>query len=444
MSRFPRLTAPLVPLCAVALLLGACGEPEALRTRTQAVGEPLGEYPSYVERLVLYFSNRARTAPTDFNPDDPYDPTPPLQWDLDLSKAARFHATHIIEASCWCEDHSSCCALTGTGDDVACDGAPTGCGATSPADRVSRFSGSYGGENMAMGQTTAAQAIEGWTFSPGHWANMNSAGYSKLGTGNFETAWVQDFGVGGGAIPPIGDGIHFADGQSMRFGITYFQRNTGGPRTALVIVDGECHDLELVHGTPELGAFETAVSLPAGCHRYYFHFTDGNGNDITYPSFGSFGAASGGGACEFFIDTRPADTCSPSGQTCMTGDTRHCYTGPFGTEAVGICEAGVERCVGGQWTGECRLEVGPVDELCDNALDDDCDGEVDEDCGSPEDVGAPDAGNMDDGSETAVSDPGSKEDGGGCATAPSRHPDAPSGLLLLMIAAVCGRRIRRD
>lgn len=368
-------------------LLLACGEVaepidiQMEQTRTLALGEPLGDFPSYSERVLLYLTNQLRVAPTTFNPGEPYDPSPPLRYDVALGRAARFHAQHILDASCWCEDHSSCCDLEMGPDGPQCAGASTGCGVTDAATRVTMFSPAYTGENMAMGQMTPAQAINGWTFSSGHWANINTASHRLLGTGNFETAWVQDFG-GGGSPPVIGDGIHINEGGTTRFGITYYQTDTGGPRTALVIVEGVCHDLQLVHGTPELGSFEVSTSLGQGCHRYYFHFTDGQGNDFTYPSRGSFGVGNSA-ECEFFIEERPADSCSPSGQTCETGDTRACYTGPFGTRNVGACEEGIERCIAGKWTGECLNQVTPVDDFCDGE-DLDCDGTVDEGCVSEE------------------------------------------------------------
>lgn len=437
---FPILLFAITALCTSA----ACGPDLKLpvERRTQALGEPVGDHPAYEERLVHYFTNRARTEPTAFNPDEPYEPTPPLAYDFDLARAARFHAQHIVDQDCWCEDHSSCCSLEGTGEATTCGGATTGCGAESSEDRVARWSPAYTGENMALGQSSAWQAVDGWIHSSGHWQNINSPRSTKIGVGFHPNAWVQDFGSGG-TLPVIGDGIHFADGQTTRFGTTYYQPGTGGPRTALVIVDGECRDLELTYGEPELGAFETAISLEPGCHRYYFHFTDGDGDDHTYPSFGSFGAGVGE-ECPFFIDTRPADTCSPSGQTCETGDTRRCYTGPFGTEDVGICEAGVERCIGGQWTGECRLEVLPGEETCDNDTDDNCDGEVDEGCGAEED-GAPD-----DDSETneetedgtgRSDEPSTKSDpGGGCSSAPT---NSPMNVFWLLAFAVFARRARK-
>lgn len=73
--------------------------------------------------------------------------------------------------------------------------------------------------------------------------------------------------------------------------------------------------------------------------------------------------------CNGFVD----DGCE-----CTPGSERGCYTGSDATRAVGVCVAGVARCVDGTWASECVGEVLPSQEVC-NGSDDDCDGAVDED-----------------------------------------------------------------
>jgi len=56
--------------------------------------------------------------------------------------------------------------------------------------------------------------------------------------------------------------------------------------------------------------------------------------------------------------------------------TRSCYTGPAGTNGVGICHGGTQTCVNGTWS-DCLEEVTPVKEVCNDGLDNDCDGSTD-------------------------------------------------------------------
>ncbi len=64
------------------------------------------------------------------------------------------------------------------------------------------------------------------------------------------------------------------------------------------------------------------------------------------------------------------------GCNCVNGTTQACYTGPNGTNGVGLCTSGTATCVTGNW-GSCAGEVTPTSEICDG-LDNDCDTQSDE------------------------------------------------------------------
>ncbi len=66
------------------------------------------------------------------------------------------------------------------------------------------------------------------------------------------------------------------------------------------------------------------------------------------------------------------------GCDCSEGDTAACYTGPGGTQGVGICAAGTRACNTGFFVGPCLGEVTPQPETCATiGVDDDCDGTSD-------------------------------------------------------------------
>ena len=69
---------------------------------------------------------------------------------------------------------------------------------------------------------------------------------------------------------------------------------------------------------------------------------------------------------------------------------RSCYTGPPGTEGVGICHAGMQTCAEGEW-GACEGEITPQPPAC-NGKDNNCNGRIDDgydiDCGGGGTTGA--------------------------------------------------------
>lgn len=90
---------------------------------------------------------------------------------------------------------------------------------------------------------------------------------------------------------------------------------------------------------------------------------DGTGFDVCMcsGSGGGSGTGSGGGGS--------------GGTSCLPGSTASCYTGPAGTEGIGLCVGGKKTCgADGSAFGPCVGEVTPVVETCATPGDDDCDG----------------------------------------------------------------------
>jgi hypothetical protein len=69
------------------------------------------------------------------------------------------------------------------------------------------------------------------------------------------------------------------------------------------------------------------------------------------------------------------------GCVCVPNQVTSCYSGPAGTQGVGICKAGTQTCnAAGTALGACTGEVTPQGESCLTSADDNCDGQVNEGC----------------------------------------------------------------
>lgn len=69
------------------------------------------------------------------------------------------------------------------------------------------------------------------------------------------------------------------------------------------------------------------------------------------------------------------EDCNGQDAECSPGASQSCYTGPAGTEGVGICQAGTETCDSNGVFGACEGQVLPGTEIPGNGVDEDCDGE---------------------------------------------------------------------
>ncbi len=68
------------------------------------------------------------------------------------------------------------------------------------------------------------------------------------------------------------------------------------------------------------------------------------------------------------------EDCDGHDDVCVTGATHACYTGPTGTEGVGICRGGTKTCDPTGLFGPCIGEILPAAEIPDNGIDEDCNG----------------------------------------------------------------------
>lgn len=108
--------------------------------------------------------------------------SPPLAMEGRLRCAARVHSLDMFERGFF--DHTN----------------PDG---ESPFERMERagYAFAAAGENIAAGQTTPQEVVDGWMQSPGHCSNIMSPDYTQIGVGYVFAAqgqlphyWTQTFG----------------------------------------------------------------------------------------------------------------------------------------------------------------------------------------------------------------------------------------------------------
>ena len=149
----------------------------------------------------------------------------PLKWDPELAQAAQDHSENMGK-----QDFFS----------------HTGKDGSKPWDRTAAAGDDNNriGENIAAGQRTPQEVVQGWMNSPGHRKNILNPDYEYLGVGyheqkpdtgsvNYQRYWTQDFG-GGGTAPQgsnSGNGNSSSDTKDSNSGSNNSQKNNPGSST---------------------------------------------------------------------------------------------------------------------------------------------------------------------------------------------------------------------
>jgi uncharacterized protein YkwD len=137
------------------------------------------------EEEVLTLTNEARAKGFDCDAEGNFGPTTPLKMESRLRCSSRLHSKYMAE--------------TGTFDHTQANG-------STPFDRMKAagYTFNAAGENIAAGQRTPKEVVDGWLKSDGHCANIMNPSFAELGVGyimvtsgpgaKFRTFWTQNFG----------------------------------------------------------------------------------------------------------------------------------------------------------------------------------------------------------------------------------------------------------
>jgi hypothetical protein len=304
-------------------------------------GAPTNSFPSWSERTILVLTNRARADPTTALasclqsgdcPDGPcYSPSPPVVYDYDLNRSARFHSANLVFSSAPLQHPSPCLLVPGIGTayPTSCDGHPScactgmasvcscaGCSCdvssascvTQPIDRIQMFNPAGCAENIAAGYADPGSTMDAWLLEAcpggtcgfntcssgenGHRYNILDPDLQMMGVGvAFETStacilgpWsTQDFGCGASSIPKLVAGTDYPLGQT--FLANWF--DTKPPAKARVNIDGTCFGMSVDRGGGGNATYRQDSNL-SGCHSYAFTFTDSNGVGWNLPGTGAY------------------------------------------------------------------------------------------------------------------------------------------------------------
>ncbi|HEY4194591.1 MAG TPA: CAP domain-containing protein [Mucilaginibacter sp.] len=113
-----------------------------------------------------------------------FPPAPPLIWNNDLENAARGHALDMSERNYF--SHTSK------------DGRSMSDRVTQAGYNFKGYKSFIVGENIAQGQMSIPEVMDGWLKSEGHCRNLMNPMFKEVGVSEIDHYWVQDFG---GRIP---------------------------------------------------------------------------------------------------------------------------------------------------------------------------------------------------------------------------------------------------
>jgi uncharacterized protein YkwD len=156
-------------LAIVAVLLAGCGggggdggDPSPAPAPSPSLaGDPTCGFASF-QTDTLQLINQRRAAGASCGSEGTFGPAPPLAWNDRLAAAALSHAGDMAENDYFAHESR--------------DG-------TTPAQRVSAagYDWSTAGENIAAGQGSVPEVVNGWMNSPGHCANIMNSQFVHFG-----------------------------------------------------------------------------------------------------------------------------------------------------------------------------------------------------------------------------------------------------------------------
>ncbi len=331
------------------LLCVACGVAAQTRKGLQAPSEatdvsqnngvPSSGFPQWSERVLLEWTNRARSDPqfemtqcgSACGDAACYQPIAPLAWSLNLNRSARFHSDEMQQQG-YLASNSECTLVTNISSlyppsgscngaaSCACVGGTQSCSSfcTTWDQRISLF-GVTGAGEIEAGGTDPNSAFYTWLFAsyptttncqigstePHRWNLLMQNGSVGFGA---DGSAVGDFSLDlTDPSSKIPSGAHYPQ-QAASVAVWANWYDTSGPTQANVVVDGWPISLTLSRGTSLNGAWTATLrNVASGCHRYYFDFKDSTPAAVQYPDTGSF-AIGTGSACADYSSSRPAAT----------------------------------------------------------------------------------------------------------------------------------------